>query len=417
MRSRLRSGAGGLPERGRGSYKGAMKPLFGIALVIFFEVVSFSAVFPVLHRYCLELGGNEHWVGLLFFLVPAPKFVMAPIWGWLSDRWGRRPVLAMITVGTLAAAVVWGMSSTLAVLALSRLMAGIFGAQAVLAYAVAADVSAPEKRAASMGVLGAAFGLGMTVGPALGGYTGRFSLPAVGYLCAAFELCSLVVIVLLFRETRPREARRSGLRRFALNPLKGLGGHPRAVPYLWVLALVTAALSLMIPSFGVVAERWWRFDETQTGNAWALFGLVGVLVQGGLVRPAVRRLGERTTGVAGMLTLVAGFGLLALHPPVAGLWTATVLIAAGSSLASPALTALLSHCVGRGEQGWLMGVNQGLTGLARAAGMGLSGVLMAVALPAPYVLAAVTTLLAAGVLWSARTIPAGGADETEAISI
>src|SRR5262245_37909424 len=142
-----------------------MPPLYAAALVVLLEALCFTTGFPVLSYYAQRLGGDAAWVGILFGLVAWPKVVSNPIWGTLSERLGRRPVLAINTLGTLAGSIGWALAPNIGMLAISRALVGIFGGQAGLAQAIAADVAPPEKRAAAMGVLGGAFALSLTLGP------------------------------------------------------------------------------------------------------------------------------------------------------------------------------------------------------------------------------------------------------------
>lgn len=394
-----------------------MPPLLSAALIVLFEALAFGAVLPVMSYYCQQLGGGPAMVGLLFALVSAPKIVTNPLFGWLSDRYGRKPILAVNTLGTLAGSLLWGLSPNLAWLAISRATVGVFGAQAGIAQAIAADSSPPDRRAGSVGLLGAMFGLAIAFGPPLGGWVGsRVSYPAVGWLCAAMQTASLLIILFALPETRPR---RRGRCRNRNHDLRGLmhdrcpecgaplgeaagapsGDTPRAaapappaaphdeppsrplwarlaVQYLLVVTLgLTIAQSIMISAYPLTAQHVYAFSVRQTSYAFALFGLVGVIVQGGVVRVLTRRIGDRRTLLVGLLFLAAGFAWMALQPDLSGFWMSTVLMGIGSSLSTPCVTALLSHRAGPQEQGALMGLSQAVLGLGRAAGNSAGGAL------------------------------------------
>jgi DHA1 family tetracycline resistance protein-like MFS transporter len=375
-----------------------MKPLLAVGLVVLFEGLAFGAVLPVVSYHCQSLGGGPVAVGLMFALVSGPKVLTNPLFGRLSDHFGRRPALAVATLGTLAGSIGWAIAPTAIWLGAARTITGLFGAQAGLAQAVAADVTPPERRAASIGLLGAAFGLAITFGPLIGGEVGaRFGNAAVGWACALLQVLSLLVIAVFLPETRPADpgessGAASGDRRFWLTT-RGL------LSLLAVTLLVTVATSEMVPTFALVLERGYGFAERQTGYAWAFFGLIGVAVQGGLIRPLVASLGERATIAVGLLTLAAGFGLIAVEPAQAAFWLATALAAVGTALVTPALASLLSRSVGADVQGSLAGVYQAVLGLGRAGGNYLGGGLYArFATAGPYVSAAALSLVALAVL-------------------
>lgn len=371
-----------------------MSPLLIVSISVFLEILCLGAILPVLHLYCGELGGSAVWVGVLFALMSGPKVVMNPFWGWLSDRWGRKPVLALVTIGCITGSLAWALSASLIWLTISRLISGIFGAQAVLAFAVAADTSTPEKRAASMGVLGAAFSLGMSIGPLLGGWIGEtYGYEHVGTLCVVLEALSLASILFLLPETRPRALVSTHELVLAPNQLRRLATRQEVMVIVVITFIVSLALAEMTSSYGLLNRDWYQFDARDTAYAFALFGLIGAIVQGGLVRLIVSKSSERAATFWGLLILASGFCAVSLHLPVPVFWTATALIAIGSALATPALTGLLSRCVNRDEQGWILGINQGATGLGRTAGAGLAGGLFVLSKGSPFWSAGALTLV------------------------
>ena len=151
-----------------------MPPVVAAALVVLFEGLVLWAVFPIMSYYCADLGGGPAAVGILFALMSGPRVLFNPIFGRLSERFGRRPLMVVASLGTMAGSIAWAVSPNVGWLAVSRAIAGIFGAQAALSSAVVADVTSPDRRSSGMGLVGAAFGLSMVFGPLLGGWvTGK----------------------------------------------------------------------------------------------------------------------------------------------------------------------------------------------------------------------------------------------------
>ena len=382
-----------------------MGALPAVTIVVFLEVVCLGATFPVLNDYCLKLGCQpEHLgvvAGLMFALVAGPKVLTNALWGSCSDRWGRKKTLAVVSVGTMAGSVLWALAPGLAVLAISRGIGGIFSAQGALAYAVASDVSRPEKRAASMGVLGAAFGVGLVVGIALGGMVGyQLSIAAVGWFCAACQFVSLGVIIFVLPETAPPHP-------FGLGTSDSPGRQPlwrlaARLDIAWLLVicmLLTGGLAVLIPTLREILRDWYDFQTHQVTLAFVVWAAVGLVVQGGLIRPIVKRLGESATMVLGAAILAGGFALLAARPGHGGFWCAMVLIAIGGGLAVPALVSLMSLRVSEADQGAIHGLNQSITALGRAAGYLMGGSLYVGFGPAwPYGIGAALVLMAAAML-------------------
>ncbi|MAE62152.1 MAG: hypothetical protein CMJ49_12450 [Planctomycetaceae bacterium] len=370
-----------------------MPALICAALIVLLEGLTFAMVFPVLTDYTQELGGSVALAGLMFALVTLPKVVMNPLWGGLSERWGRRLAMALITLGTLTGSVLWALSKGvlngvllggLGWLIVSRVIAGVFSAQAALSYAIASDVSTTAKRTASLGVLGAAFGLAFTVGPAVGGIVAdETSAQMVGWVCAGCQGLSLLIIAFGLRETRPvGDGGRAAVETVGGAALLGR----RAVRgMLGVILLMTVAYGVLIPTFKPIVEDWYDWDVRQAGWALSLFGLVGVIVQGGVVRPLSKRIDNWRLGLAGLMMMSAGLVWIAAHPSGDGVFiVAMVLLAVGTSVAMPAITSMLSHEVGEDGQGVGHGLGQSATSIGRAAGFGISGVLFAYGAAWPY---------------------------------
>lgn len=339
-------------------------------LVVLLEGLSFGATLPVTGYYVVSFHGGAFETGLLFALVSGPRVITNPICGTLSDRYGRRPFLILTTLGTIAGSVLWAISSSLGMLAVSRAVTGLSGAQAVLAHAVAADVSTPQRRAASLGLLGAAFGVALTLGPLIGGLVGsRWSYAAVGWACAAMQCISLALILFAMGETaagpsdRVPEAPRPDAR----------ARYWAAIRLVIVGGLLTLGLTQLLGTAAPVSQRRFHLMERDVGFLLAFVGLVTAAVQGGFVGRGVQRFGERRVTQAGLLLFAAG--LAVLTPELPG-WAALIgvgLAAVGSGLAMPSITASLSQLTSAINQGRVLGLNQSALGVARAAGFILGG--------------------------------------------
>ncbi len=380
-----------------------MPPLIAVALVVLCEGLTFGAVLPVLDAHCSGLGGGPLWLGVLFGLASLPKVVFNPLFGTWADRVGRRPMLALASAGTLAGSVGWALAPSIGWLALARLITGIFGAQAGLAQAVAADVSEPARRAAAVGLIGAAFGISLMFGPLVGGFVAYFAgTHAVGWACAVLQVLSLLIIGTLLRETAPPNA--AAQHSQTMRPPDARVLRLPGVPILLVATLlVTIATSELVSTYSLVMATDYGFDERAKALTWSLFGLIGVIVQGGLIRAFVHHFGERNTIFTGLTLLGAGFAWVAPGPVLVGFWAATLLMALGVALVTPALSGLLSRIVSAQAQGRLAGLNQAVLGLGRFSGNLAGGALYDVGgRPAAYLAAVALTALAGAAMVSFR---------------
>lgn len=364
-----------------------MPPLLGAALIVLLEAFCFTATLPIISYYTQELGGYTAastqdtsgyglWIGVMFALMAGPKVITNIFWGKLSDRFGRRPILAINTLGTLVASIGWALAPDVTWLAASRLMIGLFGSQAALAAAVVADSSTPEKRSSGIAVIGAAFAVALTIGPLTAGWLTQYvGYASLGWVLAALQGLSFVVIVFLLPETLPKRSAEAAAdaRSSAIPPRRTLLRRGDVLQVLLIVMVMTTGLSELNSTYGLVTEHTYGFSALHTSYAFAFFGLLAVLVQGVIVRRLAPAIGERKTSLVGIGFAAAGYGLLAFTPPVAGLWLATALMAIGVALTIPCLTGLLSRMVEPEKQGAIMGLNQSVTGLGRAIGAALGG--------------------------------------------
>jgi len=355
-------------------------------VIVFVDLLGFGMVIPVMALYAERLGAPDSQIGWLMTGYSAMQFVFTPIWGRLSDRHGRRPLLlvsiAMTAVGFLGYAIAPDFRWLLA----SRLFAGAATANIAIAQAYIADVTPPEGRARGMGIIGAAFGLGFVLGPALGGLLSTISLAAPGYAAAALAAANGVAAFFVLPEPAERAAVGRGRARLPalLDELRRPGIRRLIVIYL----LAILAFSGMEATFALLAAHRYGLDQRHVSYLFAFIGVIVTVVQGGLIGRLARRFGERALLVSGLL--LQGLGLFALPyaqavgaallaaapgaaadllgPGVAGLLAASLPLAVGSGLFSPALTSLLSRSARAEDQGGTLGIGQAAAALGRIAG-------------------------------------------------
>jgi predicted MFS family arabinose efflux permease len=334
-------------------------------VVVFVDLLGFGMVIPVMPLYAAELGADRKWIGLLMAGYSAMQFVFAPLWGRLSDRVGRRPVLlgsiAMTAVGFLG----YGLAPSFGWLLASRLFAGAATANIPIAQAYIADVTPPEGRAKGMGLIGAAFGLGFVLGPFIGSELSRISLGAPGFAAAALAAVNGVAAFFVLPEPEHRFAReRRGRVAALLDELR----RPGIRRLLLVYFLSVAAFSAMESTFALLARDRFGLDRAHVGRIFAYIGVIVAVVQGGLIGPLTRRFGEVRLLVVGMLLQALGLGGLPLLGGLAWLLFTSGLLALGSALSSPAITSLLSRHSRAEDQGGTLGIGQSASAIGRIVG-------------------------------------------------
>ncbi len=337
-----------------------------IFLIVFVDLLGFGIMIPMLPFFARHLNATATEAGALMFVYSLMQFLVSPVWGGLSDRWGRRPILLITILGQSLAFLWAGYSDTYFSLLLSRVFAGIFAANISTASAYMADITKPEERAKGMGLIGAAFGLGFVFGPAIGGILVKHgfewpSLVAAGITFANFILASLI----LKEPVTDRNLREENRRRFFLSELKAFLSQPKFfVPIGLFFLLTMAFVQLEIPFGFFVLDRF-HFSESEAGYLLAFLGIVMALVQGGLIGRLTKKFAEVRLVLTGIIFIVLGLSTLIFSYSLGVLCVALILLAFGYSLTNPCLAALLSKAAPANKQGSVLGIYQSGASLAR----------------------------------------------------
>lgn len=382
-------------------------PLLVIFAVVTLDLIGFGVIIPLLPLYAKSFGANGTLVTLLFASYSLMQFVFAPVWGRVSDRIGRRPVLLMSIAGNVIALAAFGLAQSYVWLLVARLAAGLFAANISVANAYVADVTTPENRAKGMGMVGAAFGIGFVIGPFFGGELSPLGYGVPAFAAAGLGLVNLIAAWRFLPESLPPEKRHA-------NPHQSLRERLRAARAIDGLGLLLSLAFLQVFAFSMLevifvlfANVRLGFDSQHAGRVFAYIGVVMIIVQGGGIGPAVRRYGERRLVLAGLALLVVGLGILPLTPP--GGWLVLLgimtVISAGQGLLSPSLTSLLSRRTPRERQGAVLGLAHSLSALARVLGPPVAGIAYdAIGIGAPFLFASVL-MLGALVAAAVRLVP------------
>jgi DHA1 family tetracycline resistance protein-like MFS transporter len=362
---------------------------------VFLDLLGFGLVVPFLPGVARAYGATPLEATLLGAAFSGMQFLFIPLWGRLSDRAGRRPVLLWSIAASALGMVLLGLAPNLLVLFLARLWSGMATANIAVAQAYIADVTTPERRARGMGLIGMAFGLGFIFGPFIGGELGRFSLAGrpgavAAFAAAALSALNLVLAFFFLPESRTARAEPPARRRMmfidgaALRLARGTAGVMLAV---LVAFSCTFWFSGLEYTFRLFTEDAFAMGVATTGRIFGLMGIVTALVQGGLIHRLTRRFGEVALARAGSPLLGAGLAVIAASPaygpPV--MVSGACLAALGYGLLNPSLSSYVSRQAGPEVQGTVLGVLQSGGALARAVGPAAGGLLYQLfGLRAPY---------------------------------
>ncbi|HWP41602.1 MAG TPA: MFS transporter [Blastocatellia bacterium] len=351
-------------------------PLVIIFITIFIDLVGFGIVIPVLPLYAARFGASPTVIGLLLSVYSVMQFIFAPVLGRLSDRVGRRPVLLVSMIGTSFGFMLMGLAGSLELLFLARIIDGITGANISTAQAYIADVTPPEQRSRGMGLIGAAFGLGFIVGPAIGGVMSQVSLAAPFYFAAGLAAANAVALSFLLPESLSAEHRIEARRRATILQVFRESGSWQLAALMATYFFATVSFALLTAIYALFTRRRFGYDATHNGYIFAFLGLLGAIIQGGLLGRLLSLFSDKTLAVAGTLVMTASMFALPESRTVWMLLAASTGIAIGNSLVTPTLNGLASRTVSAAWQGRMLGVLQSVASLARIIGPVLGGVLL-----------------------------------------
>lgn len=352
-------------------------PLFIIFLVVFIDLVGFGIVIPILPYYAKAYGASATMLGWLMTSYSLMQFFFAPVWGRLSDRIGRRPVLLGSMAGIGLSMVMLGLAPSLLWLFIGRTLAGICGANISTATAYIADITSEEDRAKGMGIIGAAFGLGFIFGPVIGGLLSRFGFGVPMFAAAVLALGNITFAYFKLPEPpRTREFREATrVKRFDFAAVRDTMGDSRTRMAVVLLFLATVALTQMEVTLALFMQARHGFDAQATGWLLAFMGLIMVAVQGGLIGRLSKRFGEPRLILVGTIAMAIALVLMAQAAEVPLLVVGIALLALGNGIANPSLSSLASKGALPERQGATMGVYQSAGSLARVVGPPMAGML------------------------------------------
>ena len=385
-----------------------MSPLKIAFLTTFMDLIGFGIIIPIQPFYAKSFGASATLITLLGASYSLMQFLFSAPIGRLSDRVGRRPVLlvsvALISVGYL----IFGLATSIPMLFVARMISGLGGANLGAAQAIIADVTAPEERSKGMGLIGAAFGLGFIIGPALGGLLGQHHPTTPIFAAAGLALLNFIFIAVYLPETRgsrplsPEEEREEPTDDADVGRFKALPrllSKPNMAPLLGLALFYTLAFALMEQTIGLFIEKVWVTGlplsaEEQTKQASKLtayflviVGVAATIVQGGLIGRLTKRFGEARLCKIGVGVVLVSFVLIPLAGRVGSfpmMLGVALLMASGSGVLHPSRNSLISRSAHRSLQGQALGLNQSLSALGRVLGPAMAGALFELSHERPF---------------------------------
>ncbi len=377
---------------------------------IFLDLLGFGIMIPIQPFYVENFGASATQVTLLGASYSLMQFLFAPFWGRLSDRVGRRPIILFSVAISAIGHLVFGLAQTLATLFVARMLAGFGNANLGTAQAVISDVTKPEDRAKGMGLIGAAFGLGFIIGPAIGGILGQYSPVWPAFFAAALALCNLAFASFMLPETLKKGAPAApGRRLLSLAALKHAARRTNISTLFTMTFVYTLGFAIMEQVIGLFIEKIWvgsQYDgptrlqmaSQMTAVYLVVVGFTAVLIQGFMIGRLTKKFGEQLLAKSGLVLLTVAM----ISIPLAGntgifpLMVATaVILAAGSGIFNPSNSSMVSRAADPSEQGSTLGLNQSIASLGRVLGPASAGAIFELNQSWPFYAAGSLTALAA----------------------
>lgn len=351
-------------------------PLAVIFVTVFIDLVGFGIVIPVLPLYAERFGASPLVIGLLLGVYSAMQCLFAPVLGRLSDRVGRRPVLLVSLIGTSIGFLIMGAAQTLWLLFAARVIDGITGGNISTAMAYIADVTPPEQRSRGMGLVGAAFGLGFIFGPAIGGLLSHVSLAAPFFFAAGLAAVNAAAVYVFLPESLPEERRCQARERTSILQVFKEANARSLSLVMATYFFTTAAFSLLTAIYPLFTERRYGYGATQNGYIFAGQGVLGAIIQGGLLGWLARTFSEKGLVIGGTALLTVSLVALPLSGTIAALMITTAGVAIGHALVAAPINSLASTQVSAASQGRVLGLMQSTASLSRIVGPVLGGWLL-----------------------------------------
>jgi DHA1 family tetracycline resistance protein-like MFS transporter len=368
-----------------------------LLLTTFISLVGFGIIIPLLPFYVQQMGASPTIITITMGLYSLAQFVASPIWGKLSDKYGRRPILIWSLLGTIVSYLLLAFADTLGFLIFTRILGGLMAGNLGAAYAYVSDISTEQDRSKYMGFMGASFGLGFIFGPAIGGVLAGADVETANYVLPALAAAGLSTIaffgvIFFLPESLKPEIRE----KLAHAPKVALSEKLRmalARPVLSMLIIVSLLFITAFAAFEVIYPLWVNllldYGPQQIGFLLTYVGIISVIVQGGLIGPLNKRFGDERLAVSSVVLAAAGYLWLANSTTFVGMMIAQTLLSGGAALFNPTSTSLVSKEAVETEQGAVLGVYQGVSALGRIIGPAYAGAAFGkIGYAAPYLIGA-----------------------------
>ncbi|MBK6912206.1 MAG: MFS transporter [Ignavibacteriales bacterium] len=342
-----------------------------IFLTVFIDLLGFGILIPILPVFAIKiLGVDETAIGVTIAIYSLTQFFFNPIFGKLSDKFGRRPLIVISLLLNAFGYILFAFTHSYWMLLISRIIAGIGGSSIGVAQAFIADVTTREERSKGMGLIGAAFGLGFVFGPLIGGLLAEYGYMVTGFASAGFSILAFVLTLILLPESNlNRETAVLNKRKILdVAAIKKIFQKPDLALLITLFLMLTFSVANIYGTFALLGFKIYNFTDRQNGYMFGIVGLSSAIVQGWLLRIASKYFNQRKLITFGALFMMSGLFLIPYGGSFLGLALIVILLSIGTGSLQPTLLSLISEATPDAEQGVTLGINQSFSAFGRVLG-------------------------------------------------
>lgn len=346
-------------------------PLTLIFLTVFIDLLGFGILIPILPTFAtVVLHMDETAIGFVLAVYSFMQFIFNPLFGKLSDKYGRRPLIIISLLLNAIGYIIFAFTHSFLLLLISRIVAGVGGSSVSVAMAYIADITTKENRARGMGLIGAAFGLGFVFGPLIGGLLSKFGYEVTGFASATFSFLAFLTTVFFLPESNKQMYKGGDIKRkmFDIDGLKKVFQHPSVGILIIFFFIQTFSMANIYGTFALIGFKIYHFTNLQNGYMYGILGLASAIVQGGLLKYISKYLNQKSLLKFGSVAMMIGLGLIPYGMNFAGLAIIVSLLSLGGGILQPTILSLISTIAPDTEQGITLGTNQSMSALARVLG-------------------------------------------------
>lgn len=342
-----------------------------IFITVFIDLMGFGILIPILPTFASKnLNISDFGIGAIVAIYSLIQFFFNPILGRLSDRIGRRPVILATQLLTALSYLMFSYSNSFLILFLSRMLAGFGGSNIGVAQAYIADITSKEERSKGMGIIGAAFGLGFVFGPLIGAFLSKYGYHIAGYGSAAFTMMAFIFALFMLPESNlnKKSDTKFEIRLFDLSYTKKVIAHPSIGFLIILFFIIIFSMANIYGTFAILGYKVYHFTDQQTGMLFGISGIIGALIQGGLMRLLSNKFSNRNLVLAGSFFMMIGLGFLPYGYNFLGVAIVISILSIGTGILQPTILSMISSYSPEHEQGSILGINQSFSAFARVLG-------------------------------------------------